>query len=98
MKELYKGNITDDYWSSKSSSNKVDVVKERAFTFNKLLKKGKIKKILKDNLNDMNSAMDDIQEAIDQEGTFDVDFMTHSERERLEDFIRHRIKEKIKGL
>lgn len=94
MKKVFGEHITDDYWASKQKDDKIDVVKERAFTFNRLLKKGEIKKILDDNLGSIESSLDDIHEAIDREGTYDVDFMGHLEKEKLDIFIKSRIKKK----
>jgi len=89
--------------------NQNDVVKQRAFAFNTLVKKGVILEILNahvknfsDNIKTMDelidNAMQEIQEEISKMGAYSEDDMSYPELERLEDFITMRIKKQYGNL
>lgn len=84
------------------NENTNDVVKQRAFAFNGLMKEGVILEILKTHVSNfgdsfkeidqlIDNAMDEIQEEISNKGAYDVDDMTNPELEKLENFIKMRI-------
>lgn len=85
---------TEDYWSIQPTDNRV---RERALAFNRLMHTGRIKYILMSNNYNINSSLQDIHDAISSEGAYTREDLTWAELDRLEDFIKHRIKEKIKG-
>jgi len=91
------------------NENENDVVKLRAFAFNKLVKNGVILEILNAHIKNfgdtfkviddlIDNAMGEIQEEISNQGAYHEDDMSYPELERLENFIKMRIKKQYGNL